>query len=299
MRAKVLAALVVGAILEVGLGHGSAAAATKEPMAVRGIGTVERDHPPIPGSGAVLLASPPNCSDSGAARGVCDVIPIQILDRPSSPESDFWIEIRVSWVDSTGAGNLDANVWDDGQTMVAGGGSGYTRIDRAATANNPEVVHIYEPRFDRYNLTVHNYAGPNVGYRVTIIARLVPFERPAEALAVVGWPGPTSAGPAVEPPVMASGGKPPPVGAPAAAQGKPDVSPADPDPDLATDLVGFELALGSRGNQGPAAARLGGLGPPRPVPGWVAAFWLGVVPGLLVGAAVVVVRRRPRWGLAA
>lgn len=259
---------------------------------------VEKEYPPIPGSYPVAPTvnwTPGGCNNA-AVGNVCDTVPIEIVVPKLGPVDDFFVTIAVSWPDPTGENDIDIYLWDDEQVKKAKGSSGWTEQSRSAGSSNPEVIKQFAPTLGKYNLTVVNWVGPNLGYKVRAFITKVEFDPPFELLAPDLRPPSDSSGKndtvapvdySATPPPGASGG---PI-APSFGE-----VPIEPDASLDFGPSDFAQAIAA-----PPQIRTGvqaNRRPPRPVPGAVAAFWLGGVPLVLTGAAVLVLARRRRESFA-
>ncbi len=113
----------------------------------------EKSYPPIPGMfpNAVTYVTVPQCEMSDA----CDLISIDLL-----PDSEFGHRtfIELHWPDPSGTNDLDLYLWDEDGT----------RVDVAATADNPELLGgetgMPDMEPGRYLIGVVNFAGVNSGY---------------------------------------------------------------------------------------------------------------------------------------
>lgn len=258
--------------------------------------TAQGDYPPIPGNYPVAPTvnwTPGGCNDS-AIGNVCDTVPLEIVVPDLGPVDDFYVTIEVSWDDPEGLNDLDIYLWDDTQIQASQGDDtpSWTRMNQSATSANPETIRQFSPTLGTYNLTIVNWSGPNLGYTVKAFITVAEFDEPFELLAP-NFTAPTeSATPDSVPP--------PPFDFSAVDQVQPGPVaptfgeiPVQPDTELDFGPSDFERNLAA------PPPLIGGtpassLRPPREVPGLVAAFWLGGVPTLLVGACAVLLARRRR-----
>lgn len=290
LLAMVLTALALALI------GGPAGAQPRQGLKVVDGTAAERSYPPIPGNYPVAPTvnwTPGGCNDS-AIGNVCDTIPLEIVIPDLGPVDDFYVTIQVSWDDPEGLNDLDIYLWDDEQLRKSQGSTGWTRMNQAATSSNPETIKQFSPTLGKYNLTVVNWSGPNLGYTVKAFITVAEFDEPFESLAPTFTPTDSStptAAPAPPPPFDFSAVDPVTPGPAAPTFGE---LPVQPDAELDFGPSDFEQNLAAP----PPLIDTSGVAfrdrPPRAVPGIVAAFWLGVVPTLLVVASAVLLARRRR-----
>lgn len=298
MTRRILVGLV--GLLAVSAASAAPAGATLRPgiKIVEGTKTTAT-HPPIPGNYPVAPTvnwTPAGCNATAAA--VCDTIPIEILTPQLGPADDFYVSIEVKWNDPQGVNDIDLYMWDDQQIKTRNGTTGWTEVNRAATSANPEVIKMFSPGLGKYNLTVVNFRGPNLGYTVTGSLTVARFEQPFESLApgfsvTTGPSDPDSFTPfdysATPPPGAITGAPMPPAFAEIALT---------PDSSFDFGESNFDQALAAP-PQLQTGIRLQRR-PPQPVPGAIAVFWFGLVPLGLVGAGawLLATRRRSSMALA-
>ena len=273
-----------------------------------------------PGDAAGEFHDPEGC----AKAPFCMTIPMEILlPEGYDPDYDeFTMPLTVDWEDArvqgragvNGQGNdLAVYIWYGEKFDGDGDGDKeWVEYRHKDGADRPEAINMFQPDDGKYFLVVSNFSGVNMGFTVTLGYNYRGVPRDDGSVAPVG----------VRPrPGSGSGAS---TGSPAAddttpARTLPTFTPSspsfDPAPVLTPDLLpavpggeredGFASAFpgglkplaedlaGSGGVDLTAAGRRQ-LGPPSPVSGGVIAFWLGLVPILLVAAAgAVVIRRRP------
>lgn len=256
--------------------------------------TIERSYGPIPGNfptAPTLNWTPPGCADGATGSATCDLIPLDIVVPKLGPVDDFFVTLEISWDDPAHANDIDIYLWDNEQVKRSQGSTGYTRLTYAATSNNPERIKLFVPTMGRYNLTVVNFAGPNVGYKFKASMTVIAFNAPFESLAPDFRP-PSESSVTPEQDAVA----PFDYSTPPSDGGSGPAAPAFgeiavlPDADLDFGPSDFDGALAA-----PPPLSTGirsELRPPRPVAGVIAFFWLGVVPAVLTGAGAAFVLRR-------
>lgn len=189
-------AIVLTALLAAGAAviARDALAIQEEAVALPAERTVEREFGPIPANDPVFVTAdhtivdPPTC----AALPSCALVPLDIEVPVTSEGDDFSISLTIEWDSETVTDNnvqplqsndLDVFLYDDGQTAEAEGGEGYTEVGSSASADNPEVISVYEPLLGRYNLVVINFVGGNTGWKLTARSIVGEFVTPLELLA--------------------------------------------------------------------------------------------------------------------
>lgn len=257
---------------------------------------VTRSYPPIPGNfpaAPTLNPWPVECEFE--FEHACDNIPITVVPPEGlGPADAFFLQLEIGWDDPQHLGDLDIYLWDEKQIEAEAGDSSpsYTEMNRSAGSGNPEIIKQLVGSITRMNLVVVNWAGPNLGYTLKASISVVKFDAPFESLAPDFKPTQSNddSDAAVAPfdfssPPPASGGQAPipPTFGEIAVQ---------PDSDLDFGPSDFDGALAAPPPLTGVASST--LRPPRDVPGAVAAFWLGVVPALLVAAAGLLLARRRR-----
>jgi hypothetical protein len=182
MKRMVVALALAGASLLVPATIASAD--TEETLVVQG-GKVTQEYGPIPGN--FPLAPDVNWTPSGCATGApgsatCDQVPVKIPVPDVSDADDFYVEITLEWDDES---DLDMYAWDNRQLDERAGEEepGFTQVGRSASADNPEKLRLIEPELVDYNLTILNWAGANLGYRLTAELKVLAFTPPFESLA--------------------------------------------------------------------------------------------------------------------
>lgn len=162
-------------------------AATRQTIVVDGLDPLTFEFGPIPGSYPLTAAAvwwPSECADRGPGSLVCDTIPVELVAPTTIGSTDEWyVVFTLTWDHHGGVNNLDMYLWDNGQIKDKQGRRGPTRLDTSAGEGHPEHVKLYAPSLDRYNITVLNWSGPNLGYRITAQMFVSRFDRPFEAIA--------------------------------------------------------------------------------------------------------------------
>lgn len=250
---------------------GTAGALTGAKLVVRENGKDSKQYGPIPANDPQVTFEtfrPSVCANSPA----CLLVPldIPISKATAARRDDFLVRVTVKWDAKVANGqqgnNLDVYVWDE-RTSPFG---------RSAGSNVPEVVTIFRPTKGTYNLTIVNRQGPNDGVMVSAEwsneALPQPFESVEGSKPASRSESPGTAAPSVTPTSQAP--EPQPLAlAPVDQRGRLD--------DLAARSAALaDASLGAE-QAAPAVLR---APTPKPVPGWLAALWGGVVPlGALVG----------------
>lgn len=300
LRRILLATLTIAALALPGAGL--PVAADEHPAIVVEFGKpVTKTYDTIPGNFPAapnVNPWPVECANEFAA--VCDNVPITVIPPGDLGESDvYFLSLEVSWDDPEGLNDLDIYLWDDRQIEAEAGDASpsYTELNRSASSDNPESIKQLVGSLNKVNLTIVNWAGPNLGYTLEASLSIVEFDPPFESLAPTFSPaGPsddggdfavtpfdfsTSPAPGIDAPVAPTFGE----------------VPVQPDSELDFGPSDFDSALARPpAVTGTPASR---LRPPRDVPGIVAAFWLGLVPLVLVGGAgLLIARRRQSFAVA-
>lgn len=297
----IVVALAVTALGPGFIGLGGGARASTQPALDVGLGqTASKSYPPIPGqfpggvTGDVTLY-PDDCAATGTAA-VCDTVPINLVNLDLDPAETYLLKLEVSWNDDEGLNDIDVYLYDDRQVETEAGDSNpyYTELNNSATSDNPEKMNQFGSAIRKLNLVVVNFSGPNLGYTVKATLVKNTFEKPFELLAPEFSPsGPSGGGDGFSssPFDYSATPAPSPSGSGPSAPTFGELA-VEPDTSLDFGPSDFEQAIAA-----PPAIRTGAQAtrrPPRPVPGAVAAFWLGAVPLALVAALAVWVARRRR-----
>lgn len=169
--ATVAAAMVAGTTPGVG-------ALEQEAMTIREGEVVEATYGPIPGNNAALTHYPDECATST----YCDVVPLDVIVPDDlQPGDDFVVKLTMSWpeqaADTPGyrgsSNDLDMYVYDNKQTQTEnppedGSEPSYEEKTSGASDQNPEVAQLFRPTLGRYNIVVNNFLGTNVGYTIKL-----------------------------------------------------------------------------------------------------------------------------------
>ena len=187
--ARIVIAVTAAVLAASVLVGGTASALEEEPFTLPARGTYEGDYGPIPApEPATVTVLGGTTPDDCRPLASCVVIPVDIeVPEDLAPADDFYAIIAVAFDASSGAEDLDVWLWDDGQKAEEEGGpQGPTEIASSASADNPEVVKAFDPRYGRYNLVVQNYTGVAVTFHIKAESIVSAFDKPFESLA----PGP-------------------------------------------------------------------------------------------------------------
>ena len=288
-----ITAVVLGASLLVG---GTASALEEEPFTLPARGTYEGDYGPIPAPEPATItvlggATPDDCRPLAS----CMVIPVDIeVPQDLAPADDFYAIIAVAFDASSGAEDLDVWLWDDGQKAEEEGGpQGPTEIASSASADNPEVVKAFDPRYGRSNLVVQNFTGVAVTFHIKAESIVSAFDKPFESLA----PGPNGG-------TVNRNNKPTTTTtqpAPAAATTTTVTVPAGvviPDDDFEGGAFApeeNEFDLGAATDFAQAGGELPSLNPDGESPSALSVLaWMVLLPAALVAAAFLVLKRTRR-----
>ena len=288
--------------------------------------SVSKTYPPMPVNDAgSSFTDPADCID----LPWCTLIQIDFkFPAGFNPDKDeYVVPTAVYWddkpvVEGTAQGNdLDIYVYTKETTKDSAGKEKvtYREVGRSASARQPETMKLFGPMPDNPTLymVVYNFLGPNLGYKVEMKFKGVSVEELPE----YGSPGfgggeddsssaSTGAG-SSESDFSSAPFKPfgddfvpsTPSGLPTSA-GSISGGPSLGVPISGSDDFGnfggsgdFDRELAGGGTQSGVdllAASRREAGPPKPVPGAVLFFWLGVVPAVLGGVAIgALIRRRP------
>lgn len=260
-----------------------------------------------------------NATNTAAAQAVCDRVPLRIEIPPGLDEADdFFAQIEVTWRPSADLNDLDIYLWDNQQIAKRNdpASTTFTRLAESAGSTQPEAVALFRPELGDYNLTIINWAGPNLEYTVTARIVIGTFEQPFELLA------PSAVGDEDE--VVedqSGGGDGPPVDfsadgpgdgfgsgtgdffqAPFAGDLPPILGQVAvlPDADFSSFSPStFDRELSAPPPTADLPARLAGLRAPGDVSSAVLVFWFVGLPLALVGAAWVLLMRRSQGAFAA
>jgi hypothetical protein len=261
------------------------------------------------GIGSNGPASPMDCAEDPTIATACDVYPLKFELDTTEGALNF-VSIRVDFETPTvpslslvaaanvpiNAGDLDIGVWDISgeeptRMAVAGAGEPY---------KVPEIA-AFEATMSEYLLTIESTRAPLLGYTLTLTYSNELFDAPFEALdpALADRSGPGEA------PTDLSGAQPPAAAAdPIVDTGFADLTPPPavsggqllaPAPVIAdSDFTGFRSviddSLAPTEFEAETAAAV--LPTPEDPGAAVLLFWLLVVPFLLLGFVVAVLRRR-------
>lgn len=320
------AAIVAGAFVVLAA---PPAAAFQKPTFTIKQGKQAVTHGGIPGNypgGTAAIPTPPGCgnaNNTAAFQGSCDRIPIKIeVPEGLGPTDDFFLKLVVTWepsdeVDQVGAVNdLDIYFWDNQQIgkRTNKNSTSYTRLATSAGGHQPEKINLFSPDLGDYNLTIINWAGPNISYTITAELTVEGFEAPFEDL------GPSFSARNRQPrgdtdetdsfvaPVDLSGDEPPGSGG-AGGSGAGDAfgdlggATAAPTLDEVPVLPDSDFtSVGNGTGNSPLAAPPDAFGSGRsrlaavagPVSPIVLVFWLVLVPLALMAGAVFLMMRRNR-----
>lgn len=160
-------------------------AATEERIVVKQDGPVTQEYGPIPGNFPLapdINWWPNECASDGPATAVCDTVPVTIPVPDAADTDDWYVEIKLEWDDDS---DLDMYLWDNRQIDEQAGEEEptYTEVSRSATGTPGELIRAFEPDLGEYNLTIVNWAGANLGYRLTAQMKIFAFTPPFESLA--------------------------------------------------------------------------------------------------------------------
>lgn len=280
-------------------------------------------HRGIPGNypgGTAAIPTPSGCgndTNTAAFQGSCDLIPLKIVvPEGLGPTDDFFLKLVVTWepseeVEDVGAVNdLDVYFWDNQQIAkrTNKNSTAYTRLATAATAHQPEKINLFSPNLGDYNLTIINWAGPNLSYTITAELAVEGFDAPFEDLgpSFGGRTRPSKSDASSDSfiaPVDLSGDDSPSSGGRGGAFSDLGGVTAAPTLDEVPVLPDSDFSSVGRGAGDSAlAAPPDPLGSGRsrtasvagPVSAVVLVFWLVVVPLVLLAGAVVLMMRRSR-----
>jgi hypothetical protein len=293
-----------------------ASAFMREPIVLTIDGPVSKTYGPIPGNFPLTTAAIPTPSGCGNEQMTapfqtqCDRVPIKIVPPPLAGNEDFLVTLKVTWnpkedVDGVFVNDLDLYLYDNQQIAKRTNpeSTTYTEVGESAGAVQPESIKLFSPTLGDYNLVVINWSGPNVDYTVEMSMSVEGFDTPFEDLGPRFGAGRTNRPTSSEFESFAA-----PVDFSAFEDAAPGVGGSDfiasappqigqvaalPDADFAaTAAPAFDDEF-----EAAEAALPASLLRPRqagPVSGVVVAFWLGLVPLLLLAALVVFVVRRSR-----
>jgi hypothetical protein len=311
MDRRMLAPFLVGILLvaaALGWVVGPPVLARTQPTATVAEGPdLKVTYPPIPGNFPLTQAAvptPSGCASEGQFTTMCDVIPLVVEVPPGLGEGDdFTLELQVAWEDPSQGNDLDIYFWDDRQIARRDDpqAATYTELGKSDTQDNPEKITVFRPELGRYNLTVVNFLGANIGYELTARVVRQTFENPFEAVAPPPTPpppAPTGEAPPVEAPAEPAPAPPPDAGAGVAVPAPLDEAPVAPDQDFTgfgPSAFGDQLTAPQPAPRLPT--RLVAAGPPAPVPAIVLLFWLVVVPLALVAGGALLIKRRSRMAI--
>ena len=272
-------------------------AASQAPIALGANDVVVREYGPIAGSFPLAPAQtksadapqvatlpyvnwfPDECATGGPAAAVCDTVTLGV-DAPVTAD-EVYLKVVLEW---EGDSDLDLYLWDNRQL-----GTSYTEVARSAGTGDQETIRVLAPSLREYNLTILNWAGVNLGYRLTAELVVVAFSPPVEVLEPEFRPIDPSEAPVTlaDPPVVkdapiASVAVAPPALAPAPAPAPVEFADvgaaADPDfagfpPSSFRDSLAAPRVIRPRLAAAPAPSAVGVL------------FWLGMAP--VVAAATL------------
>ncbi|MDQ1443958.1 MAG: hypothetical protein QOI20_422, partial [Acidimicrobiaceae bacterium] len=150
---------------------------------------LDKTYPPIPGQWP-SSADPTTCS----VADFCDTIPIFVHEPTGIPAGDdFYLEVIISWPGGAAADDMDAVLYDNGQTedeidkagtrdpTAPPKASRYTD-KKSASDGEPLIIKLPEPRLGQYNLVVVHGLGVSQGYRVQAHLVIQKFVPPFESL---------------------------------------------------------------------------------------------------------------------
>lgn len=289
---------------------------------------------PIPGNypaGTAAVPEPLDCGDdddTAPFEAACDLVPLKIVVPPDlGPTDDFLLTLTVTWEptdrvdESQGVNDLDVYLYDNTQIAkrMNPKSTAYTQLAVAAGSTQPEVIKLFSPDLGDYNLVVINFAGPNLSYTVKGEIKVEGFSSPFEDL------GPTFAprtrttaaredrNESFVAPVDRSGDDPPSSGGSSFGGGRnaqaPDLTdvgtilsggrsldevPILPD----TDFARIDPSASDNAFAAPTlpegAGRTRAIAAAGPVSGILVAFWLVLVPLVVLGGGVFLLIRRSR-----
>lgn len=244
---------------------------------------VDKQYPPIVVSDPATVTlgvnpTPEECADLPS----CHLVPIDVVVPDVEPADDWVMTVTVSWDDEA---DLDVFLWDDAQ------GGSYEEVGSSATGDNPESFTVFEPDLGRYNLTVINFAGGNLGWKLSAEITVNRFVPPFELLAP---PPSSSTTTTTAPPTTTTAAPTTTTAAPATTTTtSPALAPAPPPVDTAPPTtVDFADQLAAPPDEVAAileAERVVDRPSGLALFGWLVAFPLAIVGGVMA----VLVRRNP------
>ena len=302
MLRRVLAAVIAVALLAGGavlVAPGPAMAATRPELTVTEHQPASATYGPIPGSWTAsrdaVTWTPSGCYTTGPGTAVCDTTPINVKPPNVSPDTDWYIDIEVSWPNPTTTNDLDIELYDDQQVARRGNTTGFSSMGASASSANPEKIRAWLPTLGRYNLVVMNYLGTNINYTIKVNMVVGPkFVDPFESLEDVAPPDTSDAEPVVAP-----------------TDSSADLSGIEEDFGF-SDFSGLEdltstgdsdLASGLFGGgeisdlpPAPPVGRIGNIAASRPGPasGMLMFIWLVLLPAFAIGGVATFVTTRSR-----
>jgi len=248
--------------------------------------------------GVGYILDPDQCT----ALPFCNTIPMKVDPPVDIGKADDWfLVVTITW--PSAAQDLDLYFWDNKQFKDknppppgdAGATSPYTRLQQATNSSGSakpiETFTLRTPVDHDYNLTIESKQG-SAAYKLTALITVAPYSAPFESIEqdiTIDLNGPPVEQPVADVPVEE-----PVVAAPVAPTLSPLADPAD-DPELSN--VG--VAKPNPFNVGGVALPTKNASNQRSPGGGVLAFWLLVVPAIVVGVPTGLLaerRRRLAWG---
>ena len=285
---------------------GPASAATKPELTVTQANTSDKPatatYGPIPAawtaSRDAVTWTPSGCYTTGPGTAVCDTTPINVVPPTVSPDTDWYIDIEVSWPNPTGTNDLDIELYDNQQVSQRNNTTGFTTMGSSASSSNPEKIRAWLPTLGKYNLVVMNYLGTNISYTIKVTMAVgEKFIDPFESLEDVPPPDTSGAEDATAP-----------EDAPADLStfeedfgsfedfaGLEDLT-STGDSDLTSDVFGNDGEISDLPSAPPAVGALGNIAASRPGPasGMLMFIWLVLLPALAIGGVATFITTRSR-----